>query len=165
MSHNQFQTILEFAHFNDNNKYDPNNANRDQLFRVGPLVEHLVTKSKEVYTLSKIISIDEELMLWKGHLQFKQYIPKKHSRFGIKYFSLCEAAVYMWNSFVCPGNKKNVSEEESRLGISGSVILKLMSELYHKGYHADMNNWYTSEKLFKHLEANSTVAFVTARKC
>ena len=40
-----------------------------------------------------------------------------------------------------------------------------MSELYHKGYHVYMDNWYTSEKLFKHLEANSTVAFGTARKC
>ena len=107
-------------------------------------------------------------MLWKGRLQFKQYIPNKHSRFGIKYFSLCESTGYMWNSFVYLGKPKNISHEESQLikelGISGTVVSKLMSELYNKGYHLYMDNWYTSEKLFKHLEPNGTPACGTARK-
>ena len=63
-------------------------------------------------------------MLWKGRLQFKQYIPNKRSRFGIKYSSLCESTGYMWNSFVY------LIKE---LGISGTVVPKLMSELYNKG--------------------------------
>ena len=40
-----------------------------------------------------------------------------------------------------------------------------MSELYHKGCQVCMDNWYTSEKLFEHLEANGTVACGPARKC
>ena len=156
MSRNRFQTILEFLHFNDNSKHNPNDPNQDRLFKVRPLVEHLVTKFKEPHTPSKNISVDEELVLWKGCLQFKQYIPNKRSRFGIKYFSLCEATGYMRNSIVYLGKEKNVSEEESRLikelEISGSVVPKLMSELCHKGYHVYVDNWYTSEKLYKHLE-------------
>ena len=74
----------------------------------------------------------------------------------------------MWNSFVYLGKPKNISHEESQLikelGISGSVVPKLMSELYNKGYHLYMDNWYTSEKLFKHLQANGTPACGTARK-
>ena len=48
---------------------------------------------------------------------------------------------------------------------SASVEPKLVSELYHKGCHVCMDNWYTSEKLFEHLEANGTVACGPARKC
>ena len=66
MSHNRFQTILEFLHFTDNSNYDPNDPSRDRRFKVCPLVEHLVQKFKTAYTPSENVSTDEELMLWKG---------------------------------------------------------------------------------------------------
>ena len=145
MSRNRFQTILEFLHFSDNSNYDPNEPNRDRLFKVRPIVENLVQKFKTAYMPSQNVSIDE--VLWKGRLQFKQYIPNKRSRFGIKYFSLCESTGYMWNSFVYLGKPKNISHGESQLikelGISGSEVPKLMSELYNNGYHLYMDNWYT----------------------
>ena len=31
------------------------------------------------------MSIDEKLLLWKGKLSFKQYIPSKRLRYGIRY--------------------------------------------------------------------------------
>jgi len=37
------------------------------------------------------ISVDESLMLWKGQLGFRQYIPIKRARFGIKSYELCES--------------------------------------------------------------------------
>lgn len=168
MSRNRFQVILDFLHFNDNSHYDPNDPNRDRLYKVRPLIDHLVSKFKSVYTPSRDISIDEELMLWKGRLHFKQYIPNKRSRFGIKFFSLCEATGYLWNSYVYLGKQNNVPADEAelikKLGISGAVVPKLMSELYGKGYHVYMDNWYTSEKLYLHLEENGSAACGTAKR-
>ena len=60
----------------------------------------LVHQFKNVYMSTQHISIDEELLLWKGRLSLKQYIPSKHSSFGLKLFSLCEDSGYLWNSFV-----------------------------------------------------------------
>ena len=37
-----------------------------------------------------------------------------------------------------------------------------MSELYDNGRHLCLDSWYTSEKLFAHLEQNETVACGTA---
>ena len=31
-----------------------------------------------------------------------------------------------------------------------------MADLYGKGYHLYVDNWYTSKKLFRHLEENGT---------
>ena len=84
MPRNQFKSITEFLHFNDNSKYDIHDTTRDRLYKVRPLVEQLVGKSKTAYTPDKNLSIDEQLLLWKGRLGFKQYIPNKRSRFGIK---------------------------------------------------------------------------------
>ena len=167
MSRNRDQSMLEFLHFNDNTFYDAADTDRDRLVKVKSLVEHSVKRFKEVYIPSREISIDKELMLWKGRLRFKQYIPNKRCQFGIKYYSLCETRGYLWNSYVYLG-KVNDSPGDSvytvDLGKSGAVVPKLMSELCNKGYHVYMDNWYTSLKLFQHLESNGTAACGTAGK-
>ena len=75
MLRNGFQSILEFSHFNDNSQHDVNNPNRDKIFKIRPVVTYLVTKFKTVYSPDRQVSIDEEPILWKGRLCFKQYIP------------------------------------------------------------------------------------------
>ena len=79
MSRNRYQTILRFLHFADNSQYDPNDPDRDRLYKVRPLVDYLVSKFKSTYIPEKEISVDEELLLWKGRLVFKQYIPLKRA--------------------------------------------------------------------------------------
>ena len=39
MPRNQFKSITEFLHFNDNSKYDIHETTRDRLYKVSPLVE------------------------------------------------------------------------------------------------------------------------------
>ena len=89
--------ILKFLHFNNNdNMSHRTEPNPDKLFKIRPLVDHLFEKIQEIYTLSKNVCIDESLLLWKGQLHFKQYIPLKRSRFGIKLFMLCEDGGYTY---------------------------------------------------------------------
>ena len=117
------------------------------------------------FKAAKNLSIDEQLLLWKGRLGFKQYISNKRSRFGIKIFSLCELSEYLWNSFVYLGKEAIMSNDEQeyiKLGKSGAVGPKLMADLYGKGYHLYVDNWYITEKLFRHLEDNGTAACGTA---
>ena len=134
MPRNQFQSMTEFLHFNDNSKYDIHDPTRDRLYKVRPVVEYLFGKFKAVYTPYKNLLIDEKLLLWKGRLRFKQYIPKKISRFGKKMFSLCEVSGYLWNSFVYLGKEAIMPNEEQeyikKLGKSGAVVPKLMADLY-----------------------------------
>ena len=68
----------------------PTEPNPDRLFKIQPLVDHLYEKFQEAYTRSRNVCIDESLLLWKGRLHFKQYIPMKRCRFGIKLFMLFE---------------------------------------------------------------------------
>ena len=52
-------------------------------------------------------------MLWKGRLLFKQYIPSKRSRSGVKLFSLCEDSGYLWSSFVYLKNINYLYENQT----------------------------------------------------
>ena len=92
MPRNRLQLIFEFFHFNDNSNYNPHNPNQDRLSKIRPVLDYLMDKFKSVYTPDKHIAIDEELLLWKGRLGFKQYIPNKRARFRIKMFSVCEVS-------------------------------------------------------------------------
>ena len=120
-------------------------------------------KFKNEYTPDKRIAIDEELLLWKGRLGFKQYIPDKRARFwNQKCFQFCEIFGYIWNSFRLFREKMltRTLEEQAfvkELGKRGAILPKLMSDLYGNGYHLYVDNWYTSERLFKHLSENGTV--------
>ena len=107
MPRNRFQLIFEFFHFNDNSNYSPQDPNRDRLFKIHPVLDYLMDKFNSVYTPDKHIAIDEELLLWKRRLGFKQYIRNKRARFGIKMFSVCEVSGYLWNSFVYVGKNAN----------------------------------------------------------
>ena len=113
-----------------------------------------MSKFKTVYMPEQHVAIDEELLLWKGRVGFKQCIPSKRARFGIKMFSLCEVSGYLQNSFVYIEKDPSADNDklEKELGKSGTVVPKLMQDLFGKGYHLYTDNWYTSEKLFNHLE-------------
>ena len=127
-----------------------------------------MSKFKRTYILEREISIDEELLLWKGRLAFKQYIPLKRARFGIKMFRLCETSGYLWNSYIYlakePEQHAGDRQLANRLGVSGAVIPRLMEDLLGKGYHVYVDNWYTSEVVFTFLYQNNTAACGMARK-
>ena len=167
MLRNRFQVIIAFLHFAGNSDYDINDPNHDRLCKVRAVIEYIVDRFKSVYEPSEFVCIDEELLLWKGRLSFKQFVPNKRSRFGIKFFSLCETSGYLWNSLVYLGSKGIITEEgraiERLLGKSGAVAPKLISDLFGKGYKLYVDNWYTSEKLLKYLEESGAAVCGTAR--
>ena len=91
MKRMRFRLLLRFLHFNDNtHQPDRRDNNRDRLYKLRPLLDHLYEKFQEVYVPSRNLAVDESLILWKGQLLFRQYIPMKRARFRIKvlYISL-----------------------------------------------------------------------------
>ena len=119
--------IFQFLHFAYNSNYNATDPSRDKLFNLREIVEILVDLCKTVY-VSENISTDEEPLVYKGRLSFKQYIPSKRARFGIKLFSLCEDSRYLWNSFVYHGKttiNENQHQLERRIGKSGVAFTSL----------------------------------------
>ncbi|KAL1276495.1 hypothetical protein QQF64_036118 [Cirrhinus molitorella] len=99
---------------------------------VGPLVQMFVPH--------RDLCINESLLLWQGQLRFRQYIPSKRKRFGIKLFMLCDGLTgYVLNVIVYTGSSTDITHAPG-LGVSGKVVLTLY-----------VNNWYTSPFLFHHL--------------
>ena len=74
-------------HFSDPEK----EVNADSLKKLRDLIDHLSNVYYENYTPEQSFSLDEYLLLWKGRLAFKIYIPSKRERYGIKLYMVCES--------------------------------------------------------------------------
>ena len=168
MSRDRYLNILKFLQFANNENYDPSDPNRDRLFKIRSVVELLVQRFQSVYLPGENISIDEELIKCKGKLSFKQYIPQKRARFGVKLFTLCKDTGYCWNSFVYIGRNTQLTDEEHKMvrsiGKSGLVVIQLIKDLFGTGRKLFVDNFYSIENLFRLLEKNNIAACGTLCK-
>ena len=87
MSENHYFSILQFLHCCDVNEQT---EDADRLKKIRPILEIVRNSFQTCLRPFQKLVIDESLMLYKGRLTFKQYIPSKRSRFGIKLFVLCD---------------------------------------------------------------------------
>nr|BAF82021.1 piggyBac transposase Uribo1 [Xenopus borealis] len=168
MPRNRYQILLRFLHFNDNAAaVPPNEPGHDRLYKLRPLIDSLSQRFAEVYTPSQNICVDESLLLFKGRLKFRQYIPSKRSRYGMKFYKLCESSTGYTRSFMFyEGKDTNLDPPGCPLDLtaSGKIVWELITPLLGQGYHLYVDNFYTSVPLFRTLYWLDTPACGTVRQ-
>jgi hypothetical protein len=87
----RLEAILRYMHFSDNSK-ESEYQGPPKLFKICLVIQHLNNKFQSLYLPNQNIAIDESLTLWKGHLSFRQYIPLKAAKSGIKTYELSESS-------------------------------------------------------------------------
>jgi hypothetical protein len=75
-----------------------------RLYKLKHVLNHLNAKFRSVYTPECDVSVAESLMMWKGRLSWKVYIPSKRARFGTKSFELSEAKSDALNFIIYTGH-------------------------------------------------------------
>jgi hypothetical protein len=99
-------------HFSDNdNESDKNDENYDRLWKTREVFDMLNVTYSKFYNPSEHLAIDKVIVLFKGKAAFKQYIPKKHKRFGIKIYKLCDRTGYKYDMEVYLGKDRNVPRQ------------------------------------------------------
>ncbi|KAM3936742.1 piggyBac transposable element-derived protein 4-like [Leptodactylus fuscus] len=119
------------------------------------------------YIPDQNIAIDESLISFKGRLKFRQYLPSKRARYGIKMYKLCESSSgYTYKFRVYEGRDTRIEPPDCPpiLGVSGKIVWDLMHPLLDKGYHLYVDNFYTSIPLFRSLSSRGTAACGTVRR-
>ncbi|CAN2391880.1 RING [Pristimantis euphronides] len=92
MPRTRYEAIQKFIHYNDNSQCPSrDDPQYDRLYKIRPVLEHFNAKFAQAYTPEKNISIDESLVHFRGRLKFRQYLPSKRARYGIKVYKLCES--------------------------------------------------------------------------
>ena len=164
MSELRFTLILKCLHFVDNDTIVRSDSPAENSFmKIKCFHEALVANFSTTYIPTENIAIDESLMLWKGRLDMKQYIPLKRARWGLKSYELCESGSgYIWKSMIHIGTAMELVQSVDGL-VSSRIVLTLAQELLGKGYCIFMDNWYSSPALYRELHSNGTDAVGTVR--
>ncbi|KAG8239694.1 hypothetical protein J437_LFUL019172 [Ladona fulva] len=135
MSYRRFANIRQYLHFSNNEEYDPLSHPNPKLNKIWPIYQMLEDKFSKLYTPERDLTVDESLLLYKGRLGWRQYIPQKRARFGIKTFLLCESnSGYVWSTIVYTGKGTILDDTFKNMSMSSQVVMSLMKPLFEKGY-------------------------------
>lgn len=153
--------LLRNLHFADNK--EQHNSN-DRLFKIKTVVDYLKTAFRKSLHPGQNLCIDESLMLFKGRISYKQYIPSKRHRFGIKFFILSDCKTgYSLDFIIYTGSTTNIEEFEGNLGMGANIVLTLIEPYMYNRHNIFLDNWYSSPKLYSVLHENEINACGTVR--
>lgn len=135
----------------------------DKLALIRYFVEKFNENSKKYYTHSEYVTVDEKLEAFRGRCGFRQYIPSKPNKYGIKIFALSDAKFYYTSHIeVYVGEQP---EGPFRKDNSGKSIVERLSEhIYESGRNITVDNWFTSLPLAKSLKEKRLSILGTIRK-
>ncbi|KAK8779772.1 hypothetical protein V5799_018886 [Amblyomma americanum] len=164
ITRDRWEEIKQSLHFNDNQEApDLNNAERDRLYKVRPLLDHVVSKCREIPKSQKLC-VDEQLVPFKGGSSLKQYLPNKPKKWGYKLFLLCDECGIMYNFEVYTG-KIFLQPSFPDIGASGNIVLR-MASVVPRGldYILYFDNWFCSVDLQVVLKKAGISSVGTVRK-
>ena len=159
MSRDRFLLLLSLLHFSNNDEQPPG----DRLFKIQNILNMFRQNFQKNIIPYEDICIDESLILFKGRLLFKQYIPSKRHRFGIKLFVMCDVKTGCVLDLIVYVGQQTAIVRNPELGISGSVVSTLMAPYLGKGHSLYIDNWYTSPQLATFLHRHQTNMCGTVR--
>jgi hypothetical protein len=109
-------------HFADNSKQNEYQG-ASKLFNIFPVIRHLNNKFQTVYLPKQNTVVDESLTLWKRCLYFRQYIPLKAAKFGIKTYELCEPSSFL----VYTGKRMELANQfvSAETNKTAAIVVKL----------------------------------------
>jgi hypothetical protein len=159
----RFQQILSWVRTYDCTDCDET----DPLCKIRPFLVEVQRICKNSYKPRREISVDETLVLFKGRLQFRQYLPNKKAKSGIKLYCAAESATgYVWNIAVHSTAAQNqlFGADVPRMPISERIVVELIRELLDQGYHLFCDSWFASVRLAEYLLTRQTLLTCTIRQ-
>lgn len=127
------------------------------------MLENILQKLRNFFNPFQKLVVDESLMLFKGRLKFKLYIPSKRHRFGVKMFILCDCETTIVLD-LCIYSASDIDiPKDDHLGMSGAAVKVLMVQYLGRGHILYTDNWYNSPALAKFLTDHSTGAVGTVK--
>jgi hypothetical protein len=153
----RFTTLLSHLHLTSAEE-----GRGDKLAKVRWLLDYVTGRCLSLYSPSENLAVDEAMIPFKGRIGFKQYIPSKPTKWGIKVWSLADSA----NGFLCNFCVyTGASAEEKASGGNGieRLVLNLLRPFEGKYHRIWMDNYFTSFPLLEKLKEKRIYASGTVR--
>jgi len=122
MAKNRFRFLLSVIRF-DNKATRTDRRLEDKMAAFREIWDNFIGLCKSLYLVGSAICIDEQLLPFRGRCGFRQCMPKKPSKYGIKIWMMWNCATkYMTNAKVYVGKENN----EIALGLASDIVCTLV---------------------------------------
>ena len=163
MSKNRMNSLLRFCRFDDR----VTRATRMQDNRLAPisdLWEMFLARLQICYIPGGALTVDEQLIPTRGRCKFRQYMPKKPAKYGIKVFWCCDSETsYPLNGKVYIGREAAAANVSSKTGTK-ELVETLVKPWVNGGRSVTTDNYFTSVYLANDLLKVQTTLVGTVRK-
>lgn len=147
MSRERFEFLLLAIRFDDKDTRQER-SNEDPLAPIRDIWDLFVKNCQDNYKPSSYVTIDEQLLAFRGKCRFRMYIPNKPAKYGLKLVMACDTATsYMFNAIPYTGKKTYRGE----LPIAEYLVKELTKPIHGSNRNLTCDNWFTSIKLAQDL--------------
>ena len=134
---------------------------RDPLAPIRLIFETFIENCRRNYIPSEQMTIDEQLVTFRGRCKFRMYIPSKPGCYGINIWALCDAkSAYFYNAEIYSGKKLHSPEKNQ----GENVVKSLSIPIYNSGRNITTDNFFTTMSLARFLLDQRLTIVGTVRK-
>jgi hypothetical protein len=150
MPRNRYDKICQYLHaVNNADQLPKDNPNHDKLFLIRPILDAVTTQCQVQYKPHEQQSIDEAMVAFRGRLGWRQYLPAKPTKYGIKVWMRASPINgYAHDMQVYTGKSK---EKGAEVGLGERVIKDLCIGIGGKNHTVFCDSFFTGVKLFYDL--------------
>lgn len=159
MSLETFHMISRVIRF-DNRDTRAGRRERDKLAAFRDVWDKWVEILPLLYNPGPHVTVDERLVPFRGRCPFRQYMPNKPAKYGIKMWVACDAkSSYAWNMQVYTGKLPGGASEKNQ---GMRVVLEMSEGL--QGHNITCDNFFTSYRLGDELQKRKLTMLGTVRR-
>lgn len=157
--------LYRYAQISANLRFDdrltrPGRFRDDRLAAFRTLWEMWVSRLPLLFNPGIDVCVDEQLVAFRGRCGFRQYMPNKPAKYGIKIWVTCDVATsYAWRMQIYTGKPPGSSREVNQ---GMRVTLQLTEGL--QGHTVTCDNFFTSFALAEELLRRKLALVGTIRK-
>jgi hypothetical protein len=159
MARRRFQLITQNISFDD---IRTRQSRKSSKFHKMEEIFNMFKKNIKLVVPSSNLCVDEELYAFRGRCPFRQYMPKKPNRYGIKYWCLVDVqTTYLLDVNIYLG-KANANTPRDK-DVGQKAVLKLCEPFFNSNRCVTADNFFTSVVLAQILWTQNLLYVGTMR--
>lgn len=161
MARTRFQQISRALRFDDA-AHRRERRNMDKLAPIRHIFDSWESNLSDAFVPGENVTVDEQLLTFRGRVPFKQYIPSKPGKYGIKFWMLSDSATsYVLRLQMYTGKEPGEKREQNQ---GERVVLQLTEGLIRSGRNVTVDNFFCSLSLAQQLLDKQLTLVGTMRK-
>lgn len=162
MSEHRFRFLIRCLRFDDIRDREQRKA-LDKLAAIRLLFDKFVANSANAFKPSDYLTLDEQLVAFRGRCPFRQYMPKKPAKFGIKIYALVSSSnFYATRLEVYVGQQPEGPFHQSNK--VNDLVCRLVEPIVGSNRNVTADNFFSSIPLTRILLQKSLTYLGTLKK-